>query len=57
MYSTMALTGKGNLEVSEREDRPVFGLKACKKEEGEKGAPAKVCWPLNEAGACVFMQF
>jgi hypothetical protein len=57
VYSTMALTGKGNLEVSEREDRPVFGLEACKKEEGEKGAPAKVCWPLNEAGACVFMWF
>jgi hypothetical protein len=53
----MALTGKGNLEVSKREDRPMFGLEACKKEGGEKGAPAMVYWPLNKADVCVFMQF
>jgi hypothetical protein len=38
----MALTGEGDLEVGKREDRPMFGLEAHKKEGGEKGAPVMV---------------
>ena len=51
----MALTSKGDLEAGEIEDRPMFGLEACKKEGGEKGAPAKVYWPLDKAGVHVFI--
>jgi hypothetical protein len=57
MYSTLALTDEGDLKVDEKEARPRFGLEARKKEGGRKGAPARVCWPLNKAGVHVFMQF
>ena len=50
----MALTSKGDLEAGEIEDRPMFGLEAHKK-GGEKGASAKVYWPLNKAGVHVFI--
>jgi hypothetical protein len=53
----MALTGEGDLEVNKEEVRPAFGLEAHKKEGREKGAPAKVHWPLNKASVCVFMRF
>jgi hypothetical protein len=33
----MALIGKGDLEVDEREARPAFGLEAHKKERGRRG--------------------
>jgi hypothetical protein len=53
----MAPTSGGDLEVDERMTRPAFGLEACKEKRGGKGAPAMVRWPLDEAGAHVFMQF
>jgi hypothetical protein len=56
-YGTMALTGKGDLEVDEEEARPAFRLEACKKEGREKGGTCKGFLALNEAGAHVFMQF
>jgi len=34
-----------------------LGFEAHKEKGGGKGAPAKVRWPLDEAGARVFMQF
>jgi hypothetical protein len=45
------------LEVGEKDEGPTFGpfLKHAKEEE-KKGAPAKVRWPLNEAGAGLFMR-
>jgi hypothetical protein len=54
-YGTMALISRGGLEVNGKETRPAFGLEA-HKIKGGKGAPAKVHWPLYEAGAHVFMQ-
>ncbi len=46
IYGMMAQIGKGDLKVGKRKERPMFRLKAHKREGGGRGAPAKVHWPL-----------